>query len=322
MRIKQIIDSVRLLVEKCVDFLTGILWTQHFSNKHGKLAHYLKVSFMTLASFSGQKVNYRAISLAYFSILALVPAVAMIFAVTNGFGLGAQMESMIYEYFSGKEEIVAMVLEYSNNILDTMHRGAFGLFVFLSFVWMVLWLMIQVESAFNYVWNVKTSRNIFKRLGAYFSILIILPFVLLMFLSTLLVFAHGNGLMQMLQNIPFMDNISIGLSWGANYLMTTLVLSLMYKFIPAVKVDYVNAIKSALFTAVFFCIFQWIYFESQLFINRLSGVFGAVASIPFLMIWLNYSWFMVLFGSELTYAFQNVDTYTPGRFHDDGWADE
>lgn len=319
MNIKQTVDRIKQLTDQLARFLTSILWSQRFSRKHGKLAHYLKVSFLTLSSFFGQKVNYRAIALAYFSILALVPCVAMIFAVTNGFGLGAQMESILYQYFEGKEAIIATILEYSNNILNTINNGVFGLFVFLSFVWMVLWLMIQVESAFNYVWNVKKSRSFLKRAGAYMSILIILPFVLLMFMSTLLLFSHGNGLMQLLRNIPILNHLGVGISWIGTYLMTTLVLSIMYKFIPAVKVQYVNAIKSALFTAVFFCIFQWIYFESQLFINRLSGVFGAIAAIPFLMIWLNYSWLMVLFGSELTYAFQNVNTYTPGRFHDDDW---
>ena len=58
------------------------------------------------------------------------------------------------------------------------------------------------------------------------------------------------------------------------------------------------------FTAV-----QCMYLETQVFVTRLNGVYGTFAAIPLFMIWLNISWNIILMGAELSYAFQNVDTY-------------
>lgn len=301
-------------IKQIVDFLKSEIWVinpEEFGKKKARATRYLKVFLMTLNTFSNQKVGYRATSLAFFSTIALIPCVALIFAVTKGFGIADKLEELLILNFSAKEDIIKQVLLYANNVIEVTNHGGFGIISFLSFIWLVFWLMIQVEKAFNYVWRVRESRSLIKRISVYFAISFLVPFVLVMFLSTTLMFTQGNGLVSSLVNIPFLDEISAGLSWVITYAGIAIVLTLMYKFIPGSKVDFRRALQAALITAVFFCLFQWIYVETQIFFTRLNGVFGAVSAIPFLMIWLNVSWFIVLFGSELTYAFQHVETYNP-----------
>lgn len=141
------------------------------------------------------------------------------------------------------------------------------------------------------------------------AIVFLLPFVVFMFLSTTLQFTNSHGLLGNIFDIPVWKEVSKGLSWLLVYICISFVLTLMYKFIPNAKVILSKALQAALITALMFCLFQWIYVETQVFFNRLNGVFGAVAAIPFMMIWLNVAWFIVLFGSELSYAFQHVDNY-------------
>ncbi|MBQ0095189.1 MAG: YihY/virulence factor BrkB family protein [Bacteroidetes bacterium] len=284
-----------------------------YSKFKARVTRHLKVFIITLRTFSNKQVGYRAVALAFFTTIALVPCIALAFAITNGFGIDDDLAKLLLLNYSAQEEIIKTVLQYADNVIGATQRGGFGIVSFLCFIWLVFWLMIQVESNFNYVWGVRVgkTRKIWKRLGAYFMIIILLPFVIIMFLATSLQFSQGNGLMNLLINIPFWDKISDGVRWLLTYGITALVLTLMYKFIPTPKVKFSNAWHSALLTAVLFCIFQWIYVETQIFFNRLNGVFGAVAAIPFLMIWLNVSWFIVLFGNELTYAFHNVETYNP-----------
>lgn len=301
-------------INRINNFLRSEIWTinpEKFGKKKARATRHLKVFLMTLTTFSNQKVGYIATSLAFFSTIALIPCVALIFAVTQGFGIEDRLEELLLLNFAEKEEIIRQVLKYSNNVIEVTNNGRFGIITFLSFIWLVFWLMIQVEKAFNYVWRVRKSRRLIKRVSVYFAILFLVPFVLVMFLSTTLMFTQGNGLVSTLVTIPFMDKISIGLSWAITYIGIAIILTMMYIFIPGTKVYLKRALQAALITAVMFCLFQWIYVETQIFFTRLNGVFGAVAAIPFLMIWLNTSWFIVLFGSELTYAFQNVETYNP-----------
>ena len=169
--------------------------------------------------------------------------------------------------------------------------------------------MIQVENAFNYVWKADENRPFWKRLGFYIVLALLLPFVIIMFMATALMFTDGSGLVSVLVHIPFWDEISDAVSWLIVYGISALVLSLMFKFIPAPKVIYREALRAGLITAVFFVLFQFIYVAAQVAFNRWNSVFGAVAAIPFLMVWLNFSWQIVLYGAELAYAFQHVDDY-------------
>ena len=81
------------------------------------------------------------------------------------------------------------------------------------------------------------------------------------------------------------------------------------KFIPNHKVQYSNALRAAVLSGLVFTILQYLYLETQLFVTRLNAVYGAVAAIPLFMFWMNFGWFIILFGAELSYAYQNVDNY-------------
>ena len=83
----------------------------------------------------------------------------------------------------------------------------------------------------------------------------------------------------------------------------------MYKFIPNFKVRYSHALRAAAISAIAFTLLQYLYLETQVFVTRLNMVYGAVAAIPLFMFWMNFGWFIILFGAELSYAFQNVNNY-------------
>ncbi|MBQ1673849.1 MAG: YihY/virulence factor BrkB family protein, partial [Bacteroidales bacterium] len=69
-----------------------------------------------------------------------------------------------------------------HEIRDEPHQGdrngVFGWISFLSFVWTIVWLMINVEIAFNRIWQVDTPRKLWQRVAVYFAIMLVTPFVL------------------------------------------------------------------------------------------------------------------------------------------------
>ncbi|MCQ2058978.1 MAG: YihY/virulence factor BrkB family protein [Bacteroidaceae bacterium] len=267
----------------------------------------LVVLKMTFSYFATQKVGYRAVALAFFTTIAFIPCLAMILKVVSGFGLQTYLETMLYETFDGSHDFVRNAFEYAQNVLDV--GGHVGLFSSICFLSLVFWLLMQIENAFNYVWNIKKNRNFWKRLGFYVAIILILPFVMLIWGSTILQFsASGNGIMSYLVDVEFWKNISGFLSWIIIYTLLVLSLSVMYKYIPSAHVDYRFALRAALVTGLALSLFQLVYVETQIFFNRMDSVFGAIAAIPFMMIWFNVIWFLVLFGAELTFSIQNYET--------------
>ncbi len=309
-------------------FLTEEVWTIHpdeFSKMKARALRYLQVTLVVIDDVGKQKIGLRGVALAFFSMMAFVPGVALAFAITNGFGLGGKLAELLYSAFDESEDIVQIILGYADNILSITSKGLFGVITFLSFIWLVFWLMIQVENAFNYVWKAEVSRVFWKRISVYIALAFMLPFVLIMFMATMLMFTEGNGIVSVLVNIPFWNEISGVLSWLIIYAVTALIMSLMFKLIPAPKVKYDEALRAAMITALFFCLFQFIYVTAQVAFNRWNNVFGAVAAIPFLMVWLNVSWQILLIGAKLAYAFQFVDEYLEKESlremdtNEDGW---
>lgn len=239
--------------------------------------------------------------------MSVVPFMAVVFAITGGLGLADKLKELLYAYFSNSQETIEMVMGFANNIIDTAQSSGMGLLSALLFVWLVFWMMISVERVFNNVWRVRKSRNIFKRISFYIAILFIAPFVIILFFSGSIVYSNmlkGIGL-----GVSNFESIASVLAWGLFYIVATLTFSAMYKFIPNYKVLYSNALRAASISALAFTVLQYLYLETQLFVTRLNMVYGAVAAIPLFMFWMNFGWFIILFGAELSYAYQHVDSY-------------
>lgn len=290
-------------------FAEGIwkLNMEELSRAKAKTIKYIKVLIITIKTFSAEKIGFQAVALSFFGTMAVVPFVAVAFAVTDGFGLSGKLTELLYANFSGHQEIIDSLLVFANNIIETSQSSAMGLISALFFVWLVIWMMMCVERVFNNVWRVRKSRNFFKRFGFYLIILFIAPFVVMLFFSGSIVYTNAFNSIGL--GVEYFDTISSLVAWFIFYAIAALTFSAMYKFIPNYKVRYSNALRAALISAAVFTLLQYLYLETQVFVTRLNMVYGAVAAIPLFMFWMNFGWFIILFGAELSYAFQNVNNY-------------
>lgn len=277
------------------------------SKAKARLVRYIKVFMLTIKTFSGEKIGFQAVALSFFSTMSVVPFVAVIFAVTGGLGLADKLVELLYTYFNNSQETINTVLGFAQNIINTAESSAMGLVSALLFVWLVIWLMLSVERVFNNVWKVRKSRNLFKRLSITISMLIISPFVVLVFFSGSVVYSHALEYMGL--NVEEFTIFKTILSWVLFAAVAALTFSAMYKFIPNAPVKYWKALKAAVPAAVAFTVVQYMYLETQVFVTRLNAVYGAFAAVPLFMLWLNIGWFIILIGAELAYAFQHVDNY-------------
>ena len=297
-------------IERIEKFLLHDIWQldmETISHAKARFVRYVRVLFITIRTFSSERIGNQAVCLSFFGTMAMVPFIAVTFAITDGFGLREYLQRMIYEYFDTSQEVVDQVIKYADNIIAAAQSNALGLISALLFVWLIFWMMLNVEAAFNHVWKVKKSRNFLRRLAVYGTILLISPFVVLIMFSAF--FMYGNAFDSIGFGAEVTDTPKSGIAWIVVYVLTVLVLTAMYKFIPNKKVYFGPAFRAALISALFFVILQYLYIETQLFVARLSAIYGAVAAIPLFMFWMNFCWFIILFGAEISYAFQNVNNY-------------
>lgn len=302
--------SLREIWHKARQFLSEEIWIlnpDELSRAKARFIKYIKVLIITIKTFSAQKIGFQAVALSFFGTMSVVPFLAVTFVVTGGLGLEDRLKELLYENFSNYQEMINMIMGFADNIISTAMSSGVGLVSSLLFLWVVIWMMMSVERVFNNVWKVHKSRNFIKRLSFYLAVLVIAPFVVMLFFSGSI--SYTNLFDNMDWGIFQTEEIRSFVAWLIFYVIAALTFSAMYKFIPNAKVRYSHALKSALISAFAFTVLQYLYLETQLFVTRLNTVYGALAAIPLFMFWLNFGWFIILFGAELSYAFQNVDHY-------------
>ena len=302
--------SIRKRTSKLKNFLRDDIWElelEELSKAKARFIKYMKVLIITIKTFSGEKIGFQAVALSFFSTMSVIPFIAIMFAVTGGLGLADKLETVLYVYFRNSEQTIDFILGAANNIISTSLGGGMGLVSGLLFLWIVIWMMLSVERVFNNVWKVRKSRNIFKRISYIIAMLIIAPFVLMVFFS-------GNILYSHLLEFIGLDPETFGIlktliSWILFAVVVTFTFSAMYKFVPNAVVKYGNALRAAIPAAIAFTVVNYMYLETQVFVTRLNAIYGVFAAVPLFMVWINVGWYIILIGSELSYAFQHVDNY-------------
>ena len=141
------------------------------------------------------------------------------------------------------------------------------------------------------------------------------PFIVLMFGAGIAIYSNITSLVGIHVHIAEVSGFMTFLGWVVFYAVAVFTFSAMYKFIPATKVKYKYALKAALVGALVFVVFQYLYLETQVFVARLNTVYGVLAAIPLFLIWLNFSWQIIIYGAQLTYSFQNVNIYGLKEYH-------
>lgn len=292
------------------DFIREDIWDvemEELSRAKARFVKHMKVVLITIKTFSAEKIGFQAVALSFFSTMSVVPFLAIVFGITGGLGLADKLTSFLYGYFDNSQQAIDMVLGFAQNILNTAQSSAMGLFSSLTFLFIVVWMMLNVEKVFNNVWRVQTSRNIWKRLSIIIPMLIVAPFVVLVFFSGSILYSHALANLGLdVEEFTFFKNI---LTWVLFGILATLTFSAMYKFIPNAEVKYTEAFRAAFIAAIPFTLVQYTYLETQVFVSRLNSIFGAFAAVPLFMVWINIGWFIILIGAELSYAFQHVDNY-------------
>ena len=307
-KIAVIVRWISIWITRIVRFLMHDLWLlreEDFTRWRGRLVRDAKTIVLMVNTFSDQKISYQITALAFRSMLAVVPAIAIGFYLTDGIGLRNEFAEILSRNL-GDIPVTTVLLQAADNIVKTAESGLFGFISMASFVWIVLSLMFMVRRVFNNVWKVEREQRFLKTLGVVLSITLLAPFVVIIFFAGSVVYSHVLDVLVP-SELFFSDHLKTFLSWLIFAGVSVLVMYVMFKYIPCTHVQSRHAFKAALVSGLSFAAMQFLYLETQVMVAKQSAVYGVLAAVPLFMVWLNLGWTIILYGAELTYAFQNVD---------------
>jgi len=293
-------------------FITDEVWSvrlEEYPKPVATLVHYLRVILISVRRFGEDKVQVRASALTYYTLLALVPILAMGFGIAKGFGYDKDLEQKLLDNFMGEEEVLNWVISFARSALDTAKGGVIAGVGLTILLWSVISVLSNIESSFNDIWQIKKQRSYVHKFTNYLAAMLIGPiFIILyssgnMFVATQL--ANITSQISIMNLSPFV----VFLMKLIPYVIIWILFTLLYIVMPNTKVNTGSAFLAGILAGTAFQIIQWFYIDMQMFMTRTNAIYGSFAALPLLLIVMQLSWLIVLFGAELSFANQNIDMY-------------
>lgn len=272
-RIEKIINYKKMGDERFSHIMAGI---------EGARSNYLR-------SNSGVWVS----SLCYFSILSLIPILAIAFSFGRFMGIDSFLATQLYKNSPLDEKSLKTLLEIAQNLLEDTRSGILAGVGFIFLGWVIITMFSIIENSMNAIWRVEKSRSFFRKCTDYLTVFMLFPMTLL----SLSILTSPNSAVAKL--------IPTGVLLLAPYLSIWIFFVFFYTIMPNCKIHIFPAVVAGLFVSVVFNQSNLIFIKLQIFINAYNKIYGSFSIILIFLMWLKIVWFLILVGGHLTYIIQN-----------------
>lgn len=291
-------------------FLTYDIWriTENEVNRTTfSLYTIIKTLYVCINRFAKDRLANKASALTYSTLLAIVPILAVLFAIARGFGVDTLMENQVRLGFGGNAETIEAILSFVDSYLSQTKGGVFigvGLVMLLG---TVINLVSDIELTFNRIWQIKKARSMYRKVTDYFSMLLLMP-ILIVFSGGLSLFM--TTILKQMNDFVLLAPVMKFLVRLIPFVLTWFMFTGLYIFMPNTKVKLKHALIAGILAGSAYQAFQYLYINSQLWVSKYNAIYGSFAALPLFLLWLQISWTICLFGAELTYAGQNIQNYS------------
>jgi len=279
---------------------------------------YLRIILLASRGFVRDNCQKTASVLTYYSLLNVVPVVAVAFAMAKGFGLEKLIEKQILqmaEKANWQADITTQIISFSHNILDQAKGGLIaGVGIVLLF-WTVISIMGKIEESLNEIWEIKKSRTQIRKFSDYITMMVLGPVLLIISSSaTVLVASQVKVIVNKIALLGVFSKVIFLLLNLLPYVSIWVLLTMLYLIMPNTRIPLRSAILGGVAAGTIAQIVQWIYIKFQIGVASYGAIYGSFAALPLFLGMLQMSWMIVLFGAEIANANEHYETY---GFHPD-----
>lgn len=296
-------QKLRRIVQQAVSYWNGGIWAD---TRNTWQVNSLKTINLSVTSFFNTDLQTQAAGMTYRTTLAIVPALALLFAIGRGFGLQAVIQDELNSILPGQKFTIDKAMSFVDGYLNQSSEGVFVGIGLVFLLWTLISLVSSVEDTFNKVWGVSQGRSFWRKMSDYTALLLILP-VLMICASGLTLFVSST--LQKAFDFEFMTPLISVMLEIASWIMTWLFFAACYKLIPNTKVKIVNALIAGVIAGTGFRVLQWLFITGQLYVTKYNAIYGSFAFLPLLLLWVYLTWMVTLCGALICYASQNIFLY-------------
>ena len=293
-------------MKKFFSFLSEGIWLKdesEYKNHYVRWAiHQIKIISVTIEGIGKHNIAVQSAALTFYTLISLVPIIALIFAIFKGIGFESYLFDNLYSSFPDHTGLITSVRGFADNLLENAKGGVIAGVGLVVLFWGIMRVFGSAESVFNQIWDVKRSRSLTRKFSDYVTVVIVAPF--LWILSNSFSSWVRTNLMGIADKV-FIDV----LFWAVSLIALWALFTFLYMVMPNTKVRFRSAMTAGIVAGSAFYLFQLIYLWLQSSVMAYNAIYGGFAFLPLFMIWMQVSWQILLFGAELSYAYQNLSKY-------------
>jgi membrane protein len=259
---------------------------------------------LVISELTAKRVFDSAAALTYSTLLAIVPIMAVVFAVARGFGYSKYIETWFRDMLASQPQAAEIIIGFVNSYLVHTKSGIILGLGLLFMLFTVLMLVSNIEKTFNDIWQVKKPRSLFRTITDYIAMLFLVPIIIVILAGVSIFMAT---IAQNLDQYVVIGSVAHFLIDLTPYLLMSAAFFALYVFMPNTKVHMKSAILPAILAGTAMQWLQLFYIHSQLWVSSYNAIYGSFAALPLFMLWVQFSWTICLVGAELTYTIQNLE---------------
>ncbi|MDR0750085.1 MAG: YihY/virulence factor BrkB family protein [Tannerellaceae bacterium] len=305
------IEQIRSFVKATIHFITYDIWRITGNEVSGLKSIYIntiKTTILAIRGFLSENLLIQASALTYSTLLSIVPLLAIIVGIAKGFGFQGSVRQQLMNYFPGHKPEIDKALEFVESYLSQAQGGVIIGVGLIVLFYTVINLISSIEDTFNTIWQIPKSRPWRRKIVGYMALFLILPILMTassgfsLFISTL----QNTFLSEYVFFTPMVKAILA----VAPFIIASVTFAVIYILLPNTKVNLLNGLIPGIIAGFAFQLFQMLYISGMIWVSKYNAIYGSFAALPLLLLWLQLSWLICLFGAELSYASQNVKKFS------------
>ncbi len=270
----------------------------------------LKILLLSIQGFNRDLCQLRASALTLYTLLSIVPVIALLFGIAKGFGFEKMLRQELLEKASDQDTMMLQLIEFSENMLSNTKGGVVAGIGIIVLFFTVIKVIGNIEESFNHIWKIKKNRSVARKLSDYLSLMMLAP-VLLIISSSMTVFVKTKitWLIEVIHLPAFGTELVLYALGYSPLLIMAVLFSFIFMFMPNNKISFKAGLIAGIITGVLYQIVQWAYLSLQIGVSSYNAIYGSFAALPLFLIWLQLVWIVVLFGCEISFFVQNFSSY-------------
>jgi len=266
----------------------------------------LRTTLCSAKSFFKDECHLKSALLTFYSLIAIVPFLTIVFSIAKGFGFDQFLQKEIIETFKEQKDVLSNAMRFAYLLMGQIEIQVFaGIGVLVLFI-SIFGLFENIEKSLNDIWKIKKHRRYLRRAINYFIILIFFP-SLFIASSSFTIFINAE-IIKTAQAYAILKSFSTYALWMLKlvpYILMSILFSFMYLFTPNTKIYFKSRLIAGIIGGTLFQFWQIIYLNFQFYLSKFNVVFGSLAALPLFLIWTQVNFIIFLYCAELAAQMEN-----------------